>query len=70
MICWCLTLKLKDNTHGKCTRDWIEADVNFVDKVGWVAYTHERTPRIDIILPAVKFFVVFKRKVIAFFFGF
>jgi hypothetical protein len=51
------------NSTGKttdCKRSGygIKAHMHFVYKVRGVAYTHERTSRIHVILPAVEFFIV------------
>ena len=48
------------NTYREGPRHGIEANVHFVDEVGGVAHAHERTTRIDVILPPVQFFVVFQ----------
>lgn len=49
-------------THRKVTCDSIKADMDLMHKVGGVAYTHEGTPLIDIILPSVDLLVVLERQ--------
>lgn len=45
-------------TYGKVTGDSIEANMDLMDKVCWVADTHEGTPLIDIVLPSIDLLVV------------
>lgn len=45
-------------TYGKVTGDSVEADMDLMNKVSWVANTHKGTALIDIILPSVDLLVV------------
>ena len=57
-------------THGESTRNGIEAHMNLMHKVCRVAHAHEGAAGVHIILPAVKFFVILQREMVAFLFGF
>lgn len=48
---------LRMTTHCEPSGDWVEADVNLVNKVGRLAHTHERRTRINVVHPAVDLFV-------------
>lgn len=38
---------------GECSADRVESNMDFVDKVGGVAYSHERRSVVYLILPSV-----------------
>jgi hypothetical protein len=48
--------------YRKCTCHRIKPYVDLVDEVCGVADSHERTSRVNVILPSVEFFVIFERK--------
>lgn len=50
-------------TYSKGPRDGIETNMYFVDKIGWIADTAEGTPRINVVLPSVQFFVPLQRQI-------
>jgi hypothetical protein len=49
-------------TDSESTTDGIETDVNLVLKVGGAANAHQRTSRVNVLLPPVKFLVVLHGK--------
>ena len=49
-------------THCERSGYWIEADVDLMDEVRGVADACHWTPRVDVILPAVQFLIVFERE--------
>lgn len=49
--------------YRESTRDGVEPYMHLVNKVGRVADTHERTARVDVILPTVQLLVVLERQV-------
>jgi hypothetical protein len=58
------------STHGEVTRDRVETDMDFVDKVGWIADACQRTPNVYVVLPAIEFLITLERKVVLLFFCF
>lgn len=43
--------------------------MHFVHEVGGVAYPHQRTARIDIVLPAIELLVILEGQVVSLFLG-
>ena len=53
-------------TYSKGPRDGIEPNMYFVDEIGWIADAAEGTPRINIVLPSIQFFVPLQRQIVPF----
>jgi hypothetical protein len=52
-------------TYSEGARDGIKPDMHFVYEIGRIAHAAERTSRVDIVLPAVQFFVSLHREIVA-----
>ena len=59
-----------EEIYRKGTGNRVKAYVDLVNEVGGVANTHERTARIDVILPAVQLLIVLERQMEPFILGF
>ncbi len=47
------------NTHGERACDRVEADMNFMDKIGGATSAHRRAC-VNVVLPSVKLLVAFE----------